>query len=322
MSPEARSFLARVIQVGVLTAVIVGVVFFGIPVDPEHYFTGSLKQIELLERTDGPRIILVGGSNVAFGFDAALMQKELGITVINDGLHAGLGILPVRELQQYIHEGDIIILSLEYSLFSSTEIMNGDPAFLADWIEYSPARVKYLSDPMSEILPVYAIMLQRKVNRTLDNFLHGGRLDDTRHIFNSNNFDSNGDFIGHLGQPSEAPKKIPSDPYPVSPLQDEIFVFLADFYQWTHARGATAYFEASASREANCSATGESELANFFTVYGERSPIPLLTRLDQVCMPNRYFFDTAYHLNAEGREIKTQNLIANLIKANPDLMKK
>lgn len=322
MSSEISLFFTRVIKIGILTAGIVGALFFGIPVDPDHYFAGSLQQIELLEKTNGPRIILIGGSNVAFGFDAALMQQQLGIPVINDGLHAGLGIVPVRELQKYIREGDIIILSLEYSLFSSKDAMNGDPVFLADWIEYSPSRAGYLDDPITEILQIYAIMLQRKVNRTLEKSLRGGTLSDTRQIFNSENFDTNGDFVGHLQRPSEPPQKIPSDPFPVFPLQDDIFVFLDEFHRSTLAKGATVYFEAPASRKENCSTTGEAGIANFFTTFSERSSIPLLTSPDQICMPNGYFFDTPYHLNAEGREIKTRHLIEKLIEINPNITTK
>jgi len=297
----------------------VGSVFFGIPADPDHYFNVILQQVELLKKIKGPRIILIGGSNVAFGFDAALMQKELGIPVINDGLHAGLGVAPVRELQEYIREGDIIILSLEYSMFSSKNVMDGDPAFLSDWIEYSPSRVRYLSDPPTGAFPIYASMLQRKVNRRLEKFLRGGTLGDTRGIFNSNNFDANGDFIGHLQERSEIPNKIPFDPYPVTTLQDEIFIFLADFDQMAYEKGAKVYFEAPASRQGNCNATGEATLEFFFKTFNERLSIPLLTHPDQICLPNKYFFDTPYHLNAEGREIKTKHLIENLIEAIPAL---
>lgn len=322
MSSNIRSFFLRIIQVVVLTAIMVGVVFFGIPTDPTHYFMGSLHQVELLKKTNGPRIILIGGSNVAFGFDAELMQRELGIPVINDGLHAGLGIAPLRELQPYIKEGDIIIISLEYSMFSSEDVMNGDPAFLSDWIEYSPSRIKYLSNPFAETLPIYAIMLQRKVNRSLEYFLNDGVLDERRRIFNSRNFNSNGDFIGHLDEPSESVQKIPSSAYPVSPLQDGIFIFLESFYRSAYAKGASVYFEAPASRRINCDATGNARLEQFFFTFRERSSIPLLTELDQICMSNNLFFDTAYHLNAEGREIKTIHLIQNLIKENPAIVNK
>jgi hypothetical protein len=55
-------------------------------------------------------------------------------------------------------------------------------------------------------------------------------------------------------------------------------------------------------------------MADFFKIFAERSSIPMLTPLEEVCLPNKYFFDTEYHLNAEGRELRTKRLIANWIK--------
>jgi hypothetical protein len=313
MPADVRTFFVNTVQVVLLTAVIIAVTFLGIKPDPDHYFAGSLLQIELLENTPSPRIILAGGSNISFGIDAELMQRTLGIPVINDGLHAGLGIVPLMELKEYIREGDVIIISLEYNMFSSKSIMEGDPAFLSDWIEYSPGRVKYLSNPLTEAPSLYATMLQRKVNRQVNTYLFGGSLSETRRIFNSTNFDTNGDFIGHLPEASLTRRKIPATPYVGSELQEDIFIFLEHFYQFAHEKGAEVYFEAPASRQRNCKATGEAQMANFFKIFEERSSIPMLTSLEDVCLPDKYFFDTAFHLNAEGRELRTKRLIENLL---------
>jgi hypothetical protein len=314
MPANVRAFFKSILQVILLTAAIIALVFLSIGPDPTHYFAGSQLQLELLENTTGPRIILAGGSNVSFGLDAEMMEQALGIPVINDGLHAGLGIVPLRELQEYIHKGDVIIISLEYSMFSSTDVMEGDLAFLSDWIEYSPRRIRHLSDPWRKIPSVYATMLQRKVNRRVNAFLLGGSLDAMRSIFLGTKYNDNGDFIGHLQEASTPPRKITSVPYPVSGVQEDIFLFLEDFQRAAHEKGAEVYFEAPASRETNCETTGETSLANFFKLFEERSSIHLITPIEEVCLPDRYFFDTAYHLNARGRELKTQRLIENWFK--------
>lgn len=308
-------FINRVVLISFLVATFVGMVFFGIRPDHTSYFEGSNQQIALLEHTSGPRIIVIGGSNVAFGIDAEFMQRELGVPAINDGLHAGLGVLPLLELEQYIHKGDTIILSLEYSMFYSRNDMDGNPVMLSDWIEMGPQRARYLSNPVVSIPSIYGIMLQRKVNRTLEYALNGGSLGDSREIFNSNNFNANGDFIGHLHARSEARKKIAFDPFPVWPIQEDMFIFLANFDQFARAKGAQVYFEAPASRQANCDVTGKSSLERFFDTFNQRLSIPVLTPIDEVCMPDKYFFDSPYHLNAEGRELRTRRLIEDLKQA-------
>jgi hypothetical protein len=242
------------------------------------------------------------------------MQQKLGIPVINDGLHAGLGIVPLRELQEYLRAGDIVIISLEYSMFSSESVMEGDLAFLSDWIEYSPRRIGYLSHPWRQMPSLYATMLQRKVNREVNRYLYGGSLDETRSVFIGTKYDANGDFIGHLEEASMSRRKIPSVSYSMRKIQEEIFVFLENFQQQAHEKGAEVYFEPPASRKTNCENTGEAVMANFFKTFEEQSSIPMLTPLEQVCLPDKYFFDTAFHLNAEGRELRTQRLIENWIK--------
>jgi hypothetical protein len=311
MPAQVRAFFVNLLQLVILTAVIIGIVFVAIGPDPDHYFAGSRIQLDLLKNTPGPRIILVGGSNISFGIDAELMQRTLGIPVINDGLHAGLGIAPLHELEEYIRPGDVIIISLEYQLFSSRDIMDGDLAFLSDWIEYSPGRIKYLSDPWRQVPALYATMLQRKVNRKVNTILFGGSLNEVRNVFIGTKYNSNGDFIGHLHQASTPRSKISFEAYPVTRLQNEIFVFLEEFHRAAREKGAAVYFEAPASRKSNCDTTGKGSLANFFKAFGKRSSIPVLTPLDEVCLPDKYFFDTAYHLNAKGRQVRTQRLIEN-----------
>ena len=319
MPAQVRALVISIVQVIVLTAAIIALVFLMIQPDPDHYFAGSRLQLELLENTPSPRMILAGGSNVSFGIDAELMQRTLGIPVINDGLHAGLGVVPLRELLDYLRPGDVVIISLEYQLFSNPKAMDGDPAFLSDWIEYSPKRIQYLSNPWQRVPALYATMLQRKVNREVNTYMFGGSLDEVRNVFTGTEYDRNGDFIGHLQQASIPRNKISFEPYPVSPVEEETIMFLEQFHQAARDKGAEVYFEAPASRKSNCDTTGETSLADFFYVLEEKLSIPMLTPLEQVCIPDKYFFDTVYHLNAEGREWRTQRLIENWIQhtANP-----
>lgn len=314
MPAHVRAFFGNLLQVGFFTLVFIGIIFLAIGPDPDHYFAGSRIQIELLKNTPGPRLILAGGSNVSFGIDADLMQRTLGIPVINDGLHAGLGVVPLRELEEYLRAGDVVIISLEYQLFSSQDVMDGDLAFLSDWIEYSPVRIKYLSDPWRQAPALYATMLQRKVNRQVNTYLFGGSLAEVRNVFIGTKYNANGDFIGHLQQASMPRRKISAEAYPVFQFEEEIFLFLERFHERALEKGAVVYFEAPASRVTNCENTGETAMADFFKAFAERSSIPVLTPLEDVCLPDKYFFDTAYHLNARGRELRTRRLIDNWIQ--------
>ena len=90
--------------------------------------------------------------------------------------------------------------------------------------------------------------------------------------------------------------------------------FLEQFAGAAREKGAEVYFEAPASRKSNCETTGEASLANFFKNFEARSSILVLTSPEQVCLPDKYFFDTAYHLDAQGRELRTRRLIENWLQ--------
>lgn len=67
-----------------------------------------------------PRIIFVGGSNLAFGLDSQRIKDSLNINVINYGLHAGIGLkYMVDDISTYARKGDIIVFAPEYSHFYS-----------------------------------------------------------------------------------------------------------------------------------------------------------------------------------------------------------
>ena len=89
---------------------------FGLPAQYDESFLGELgDKCDLLEQTPAPRIVLVGGSSVAFGVDSKLLEQEFpGYTAVNFGLYAALGTQVMLELSKgQFQPGDIVIISPE-----------------------------------------------------------------------------------------------------------------------------------------------------------------------------------------------------------------
>jgi hypothetical protein len=64
------------------------------------------------------KIVFIGGSNIRFGVDAAAMTRDLGIPVINYGLHASLGMDVIADrAMQCVKPGDIVVFAPELSHF-------------------------------------------------------------------------------------------------------------------------------------------------------------------------------------------------------------
>ena len=311
MPSEIRKFIKTCLIIAFLVVSMLGSVFIIIKPDPKHYYRGSMLKLDLLKNTPSPRIIITGGSNVAFGIDSELIEENFHLPTINHGLVVGLGVTPLKELRDYIKPGDIIIISLEYYNFSDSASFYGYPEYISDWIEFSPDRIKYLDHPLSEAPNMINIILQRKLNRQLNFYLYGQSLDEMRGLYTGDQFNAYGDFIGHLNIDPESQSVIGSSAYPITNL-DEAYAFLADFNQYALTQGARVFYESQPNRQTNCETTGEKRLVSFYKTLQKNTTIPVLTPLDQLCLPDEYFFDTPYHLNAAGRAIRTQRLIENL----------
>ena len=81
---------------------------------PQFYndFTASIEdKLERLESIDGPKLILVGNSNLVYGIDSAMLEEALDMPVVNLGLHGGLGnMFHYNMAKRNIAQGDIVVL--------------------------------------------------------------------------------------------------------------------------------------------------------------------------------------------------------------------
>lgn len=112
--------------------------FYIIPHNKEHYVYMQKVKMERLDSITSPRILLVGGSNVAFGFDTKALNDSLSRNVYNTGLHASIGLRYILDaVSDHLEPGDIVVILPEYSQFSNA--YNGNVETLTSAIIYSGA---------------------------------------------------------------------------------------------------------------------------------------------------------------------------------------
>ena len=80
-----------------------------------NVFVAALgDKYERLLAADSEKIVVVGGSSVAFGLDSKLMEEKTGIPVVNFGLYAALGTKLMLDLSlPHINEGDTVVIAPE-----------------------------------------------------------------------------------------------------------------------------------------------------------------------------------------------------------------
>ena len=80
------------------------------------YNAAFIDKMERLEKISGPKIILVGNSNLSFGIQSDVIEARVGMPVVNLGLHGGLGNAFHERMARFnIRKGDIVVIAhLDY----------------------------------------------------------------------------------------------------------------------------------------------------------------------------------------------------------------
>lgn len=114
-----RRFLINVACFGCVQLLILVALLYDISRRSNEYLAASIDKERSLRTAPGRRIVFVGGSNLAFGIDSLAIGRRLGLSPVNMGLHAGLGLqFMFRETRTGLRPGDLVVLSLEYEHFS------------------------------------------------------------------------------------------------------------------------------------------------------------------------------------------------------------
>lgn len=113
-----RKFLIRALGFTALILLILAiiVIFYVWHSRYSHVYLDEYGHKEmLLANTTSPRIIFMGGSNIAFGIDSKAVEDSVRMKPINAALQLGLGMrIMLSEVSNYSRKGDILVLSPEY----------------------------------------------------------------------------------------------------------------------------------------------------------------------------------------------------------------
>ena len=274
--------------------------------DDEEYVLANADKLQLLQKSDSPRIILVGASNLAFGIDSSMIQSALGYDVINMGVHAGLGFrFLLNEVKPYIKKGDIVVLIPEYQFFYG--YFNGKKELL-NLINLSHDKYKYLSPIQYAVLLKYLPEVSGdKIQLVLKNILD---LDIERKIYNRYGFNELGDLTTHKN--AKSPRLSVPKTFLVEKNQTDIAVVcLNEFYEFCRNKEISVFISFPPYPQ---EADDKSKLM-FKELYIElstKTPIPVISIPDNYYFPLEDFFDTFYHLNWEGKKERTRILIHDL----------
>lgn len=271
------------------------------------YNASIIEKYKYLNKRDEPAIILVGGSNVAFGIDSEKISKEMGMKVINMGLHAGLKRdFELNLVKSNIIKGDKIILMFEYSAYAEDPMNQSISWYTIDGQYKFMKMVPY--NQMFHLLRYYPIYLALKTKDALINPFP----DPDNDVYIRHNFNEYGDLIVdsdvNINKPTDITTRVQINGNTIS---DESVESLNSFNEFCKSRGAEVYASSPALDKITVTSSDD-EIAAFESYYKKHIDIPMISNTKDYTLDTSYFYDTHYHLNKVGVEKRTGLLIDDL----------
>lgn len=283
---------------------------FGLPVQFGDTFMGELKsKYERLKETSGKRIVLVGGSGVAFDCDSALIDDFFpSYEIVNFGMYAGLGTKAVMDLSEnYIHEGDIVILSPEQSEQTFSDYFNGEYMWQA-----ADGAFGMLCDLKSENFEAMLGNFPRFALEKL-NYVMKGQKPQTDSIYQKKSFNTYGDIELDTCRENILPNGYDVNQkvrFTEDVVQPEFMDYMNDWAKRLEKKGAVVWYRYCPVNK--LSVEDMDDLAAYDVFLRQKLDFPVIGNPENSLMEAEWFFDTNFHLNQPGKEVNTVQLIRDM----------
>ena len=313
-----------IVRLAILAAAVLATataIVFLVP-EQNDYSLGIELKHERLEQIDTRKIVLIGGSNLSYGVDSKMLQQATGCPVVNMGMNGYFGVrYMLEEVKPHINPTDIVVLSFEYdNLFKSVD---GTPSSHLAITKAYPRVFSYLSfEQKLRAIAAIPTVAQAKIIRLITEAIVVSKRPFTgksyeiegpanMYVIESlKSFSPEGDLVGHLGvdwphdrEEAVVPKGASIDP--------EMIALMRGFAEEIKKRGVPVIVSYTPFlREAYNEL--QSHLAQFDGMVKSSPPLIAPSPPSAFVYDQNMFFDTVYHLNQQGRSLRTQKIIQDL----------
>ena len=291
-----------------LLLVVIGMI---LPYNKDGYIRAQKFKMEVLANPSRkPTIVILGGSNAAFGYDTKELNDSLSMPVFNAGLHAGMGMkFFLDDCSQYLKKGDVLVFSPEYDQFYGNlndgqsemtdafylyhchypgemsykqiiGVIQNTPSYLRKKIEYNLFALAHLKTD-----PVYTLSSVNKYG------------DVTWHWYHTR---SHGTPDGHGIDGGSCD------------FNEYAFSYLVAKLKELKNRGVTVImYPAAFEQEAF---EGSAKSARYISERLRQAGFPYVCAPKECSFPKEDFYDSNYHLNHQGALLHNKHLIGVLKK--------
>ena len=308
MSKSAKCILAVVLAAALSMAAVLVTVLI-LPEQFDELYFGELadKYARLRSLDKESKIVVIGGSSVAFGIDSRMIEENTGYAVVNFGLYGPLGTAIMMDLTRgHIHEGDIIILAPETEHQTMSMYFNGEGMWECCDSDFTMLfKIPLRNWP--EMLGSFWSYAEKKYQ-----FYLSGKA-SPEGIYGHDSFNEYGD-ISYRRETNimeglyDAEVGIDLDPSIIDP---EYIDFVNDYVRYCERQGASVFFSWPPMNELAIHQDMSGILA-FATFVRESFQCRLISGITQYIMTPEFFYDTNYHMTDSGVILHTASLIQDL----------
>lgn len=301
-----KRFLVKAILF--IAVVIVGMVAIGValPYNKNGYIRAQKYKMDKLAQPDRkPSIIILGGSNAAFGYDTKLLNDSLPMPVFNAGLHAGMGMkFFLDDCSQYLKKGDVLVFSPEYDQFYGN-LNDGQgemtDAFYLNHCHY-PGKMSYKQ--FVGVVQNTPSFLKRKMEYNLFALAHL----KTDPVYTLSSVNDYGDVTWHWyhNRAHGNPDGLGMDRGNLS-FNEDAFNYMVSKMNELKRRGVRiVMYPAAFERRAF---NGSRKTVAYISNRLQKAGYPYVCNPIECTFDTDKFYDTNYHLNHEGALLHNQHII-------------
>jgi hypothetical protein len=248
-------------------------------------------------------MIFIGGSNISFGLNSQMIKDSLNVNPINMGISAGTGLkFTFDNVLQYIRKGDIIIAPLEY-VHLTRKYNYCEEALLRIVMDVNWDYLHLLN--FRQIFTLLPYIPKYYISKLNPRAYFDVEIDPPYDRFSFNRY---GDKYAHWNMENRI--FVPHDR--LDDFNQKIIEKIKDFEKNVTEKGAKlylaypSYLDKSFHKSEDIIATIQTELEKNFKVLG--TP-------ERYMMPDSLMFDSSYHPNKKGVDIRTARLIEDIKNA-------
>ena len=272
-----------------------------------NYQASILDKTERFGSLTGPKIVLIGNSNLAFGMDSEMLSEATGMEVVNMGLHGGLGSAFNENMVRLgkLNEGDIVILSLH--TYADDDTIE-DPSLALITVEkhrdlWKLIRLKDLYGIAKAYPDYFKDCVMYKCTKEDDN------TPEETTCYSRSAFNIYGDNVRRL-EGDDTFMFYPGS-VEVPSVNDTCVNRINGLNEYIESCGATLLIAGYPIGYGEF--TPEASLYDEFEkTLRERMDCDVISHFTDYFIPYDLFYDTKFHLDEEGAKVRTRQLIKDI----------